>query len=324
LSKGFIDHDFDLKWLHREILNSDAYQRSWIVNETNRLDKRNFSHSQLRRLPAEAAHDAVMMALANDKYATEIAAGKRSRALVLGGSSAVVRGGDTNYALNVFGRSVRETNCDCDRSNEPSLLQTVFLLNDASVQNWLSDANQSWVAEVAKQHGWNYKSKSIRTPDNKDAKGKASKDRMAMAAERLAQAKAQYEKQSAKLEQRLQEAKAKDDQAQIEALTRRQSSLRQQLESLEKQASKAGVDSDEPTLAQSDRPAEPNTSAAAMSGDQARTIAEEAYLRTLSRQPNADEMTIAVNYLTGESDPAKAVEGLIWSLVNTKEFILNH
>ncbi len=329
LAKGFIEHDFDLKWLHREILTSDAYQRSWIVNQTNRLDKRNFSHSQLRRLPAETAHDAVMMALANDKYADEVASGKRSRALAVSGASAVVRGGDTNYALSVFGRSVRETNCDCDRSNEPSLLQTVFLLNDAAVQNWLCDPNQSWVASVAKEYGWAYKSKLSRTPDNKDAKGKEgkeNKERMAMAAERLAQAKAQFEKQSQKLDQRLNEARSKGDQEQITALTKRKQAMLQQLESLEKQAAKAGV-VDQPTLAQSDN-ASANTnsssSTAPMTSEQARTIAEKAYLRSLSRMPNADEMKIAVNYLTSESDPAKAVEGLIWSIVNTKEFILNH
>lgn len=324
LSQGFIEHDFDLKWLHREILNSDAYQRSWIVNETNRMDKRNFSHSQLRRLPAETAHDAVMMALANDNYAAEIATGKRSRALAVGGASAVVRGGDTNYALSVFGRSVRETNCDCDRSNEPSLLQTVFLLNDAAVQNWLCDPNQSWVSGVAKEHGWNYKPRVTRTPDNKDAKGKADKERTAMAAERYAQAKAQFEKQSQKIEQRLAEATAKGDEDQIKAINRRKEAIQQQLENLEKQAAKAGVAVDEPTLPKDEPVANSQTSTAAMSADQARVIAERAYLRSLSRLPNADEMTIAVNYLTGESDPAKAVEGLIWSIVNTKEFILNH
>ncbi len=321
LASEFIKHDFDLKWLHREILNSDAYQRSWIVNETNRMDKRNFSHSQLRRMPAETAHDAVLMALANDKVASEVAEGTRARALAVGGASAVVRGGDTNYALTVFGRSVRETNCDCDRSNEPSLLQTVFLLNDASVQNWLSDPEQSWVATIAKEHGWSYTSRASRTPDNKAAKGK---DRMAVAAQRYAQAKAQFDKQLQNLGQRLAEATTKGDQEQIDALNKRKQKLENQMGILEKQAAKAGEGSDQPTLAQSEPAADKASSTAAMTADQARGIAEKAYLRSLSRLPNADEMNIAVNYLTGESDPAKAVEGLIWSIVNTKEFILNH
>lgn len=324
LSQGFIEHDFDLKWLHREILSSDAYQRSWIVNETNRMDKRNFSHSQLRRLPAETAHDAVLMALASDKYAEEIASGKRARALAVGGASAIVRGGDTSYALNVFGRSVRETNCDCDRSNEPSLLQTVFLLNDAAVQNWLCDPNQSWVAGIAKEYGWSYKSQTVRTPDNKDAKGKEGKDRMAMAADRYAQAKAQFDKQSQKLEQRLTDATAKGDKDQIAQLTKRKQVMQEQLVSLEKQAAKAGSAIESTQVAKTESKSGKATSTAPMSADQARTIAEKAYLRSLSRMPNADEMTIAVNYLTSETDPAKAVEGLIWSIVNTKEFILNH
>lgn len=84
LAAGFIEHNFDLKRLHREILNSHTYQRSWIVNETNHLDKRNFSHSLLRRLPAEAAYDAVLMVLANDDMARQLAGGSRSRALALG------------------------------------------------------------------------------------------------------------------------------------------------------------------------------------------------------------------------------------------------
>src|SRR6185312_10745105 len=45
LADGFVDHDFDMKWLHREITGSLAYQRSWQVNETNRLDGRNFSRA---------------------------------------------------------------------------------------------------------------------------------------------------------------------------------------------------------------------------------------------------------------------------------------
>ncbi len=322
LADGFIEHDFDLKWLHREILNSHAYQRSWIVNETNRLDKRNFSHSQLRRLPAESAHDAVLMALANDTVAAEVADTKRSRALTVGGASALVRGGDTNYALNVFGRSVRETNCDCDRSNEPSLLQTVFLLNDAAVQNWLRDPNQSWVAAIAKEHGWSYKSQLTRTPDNKDGKGKEGKDRMAQAADRYAQAKAQFDKQSEKIEQRLQQATAKGDQAQIDALNKRKQTMSEQLAKLEREASKVGLASEEPARLNKSEPSRVST--APMTNEQARSITEQAYLRSLSRLPNSDEVTIAINYLTGEADPAKAVEGLIWSIVNTKEFILNH
>src|SRR5205807_8702710 len=42
LTKGFIEHGYDMKWLHREIATSRTYQLSWQPNETNRLDLRNF------------------------------------------------------------------------------------------------------------------------------------------------------------------------------------------------------------------------------------------------------------------------------------------
>src|SRR5262249_28204733 len=53
LAKDFIEHRFDLKHLHRTILNSRVYQLTWKTNEVNALDRRNFSHALLRRLPAE-------------------------------------------------------------------------------------------------------------------------------------------------------------------------------------------------------------------------------------------------------------------------------
>ena len=58
LAQGFIDHGFDMKWVHREIANSRTYQLTWKPNETNRLDEINFSHQVPRRLPAESAYDA--------------------------------------------------------------------------------------------------------------------------------------------------------------------------------------------------------------------------------------------------------------------------
>src|SRR5690606_13955822 len=55
LARGFVEHGYDLKWLHREIASSRTYQLSWRPNETNRLDERNFSRAVLRRMPAEVA-----------------------------------------------------------------------------------------------------------------------------------------------------------------------------------------------------------------------------------------------------------------------------
>src|SRR5262249_31799911 len=65
LAGGFVAHGFDMKWLHREIANSEAYQRSPRANATNRLDERNFSRAVIRRLPAEVLLDAIAQATAS-------------------------------------------------------------------------------------------------------------------------------------------------------------------------------------------------------------------------------------------------------------------
>ena len=53
----------------------------------------------------------------------------------------------TGYALQVFGKPMRETTCDCERSNEPTLLQTIFLRNDDEVLNFI-DRGDGWLAEI--------------------------------------------------------------------------------------------------------------------------------------------------------------------------------
>src|SRR5947209_3868345 len=138
-----------MKWLHREIATSRTYQLSWKPNDSNRLDTRNFSHAVPRRLPAEVAYDAIDQATAREE---EIAAWQadHSKRIIAAGSSVNVKGkGGANYVLTVFGKPDRTGNCDCERSNDPSLLQTLFLLNDGEVQRLISRPD-GWVAELSR------------------------------------------------------------------------------------------------------------------------------------------------------------------------------
>src|SRR5262249_21736975 len=59
LVRGFVESKYDLRALHRRILNTAAYQRGYSTNATNAADERNFSHRVLRRLSAEQVLDAV-------------------------------------------------------------------------------------------------------------------------------------------------------------------------------------------------------------------------------------------------------------------------
>ncbi|MBC7967609.1 MAG: DUF1549 domain-containing protein, partial [Fuerstia sp.] len=149
LAKGFIEHSFDMKWLHREILNSRTYQLSWIPNSTNRLDDRNFSRAVPRRLPAEIAYDLMTQVTRNDAKNAAFVTELDKRAVAIPGAALKQRNRNpADYALTVFGRSIRESNCDCDRTEEPSLLQTIFVRNDQQVLSMIDDAD-GWLAQVA-------------------------------------------------------------------------------------------------------------------------------------------------------------------------------
>ncbi|MCS6865790.1 MAG: DUF1549 and DUF1553 domain-containing protein [Gemmataceae bacterium] len=53
-------------------------------------------------------------------------------------------------------------------------------------------------------------------------------------------------------------------------------------------------------------------------------LAEEIFLATLSRFPTPDEKTEAVKHLKQTANRTAAITDLMWALVNTREFILNH
>ena len=149
LASQFIAHDFDLKWLHREIVNSDTYQRSSQANETNVDDRENFSHHIPRRLPAEVVYDMVVLATGSSDKAAQLRSDLNQMAIADGKTR---RRNNSDFALELFGQSIRETNCDCDRSNAPSLLQSIYLRNDAEMYNRIADRD-GWVTEVCKDSG---------------------------------------------------------------------------------------------------------------------------------------------------------------------------
>jgi hypothetical protein len=51
---------------------------------------------------------------------------------------------------------------------------------------------------------------------------------------------------------------------------------------------------------------------------------EELYLATLSRPPTAAERKAVLGYLKGRADRKAGLEGFLWALLNTREFILVH
>lgn len=242
LTRAFVEHGYDLKWLHREILNSRTYQLSWQPNSTNRLDEHNFSHAIPRRLPAEVAYDALRLATAGSaewKLAMEQPV---DRAIGLDSAGGLRPGkprqAANRYALTVFGKPRRLTNCDCERSMEPSLLQTFFLQNDQEVLTML-DRDGGWLAETTRKFG-----AAMRTPHEPPADASAKRGKP---------------------------------------------------------------------------PVAPKLSPAETDG-----LVQEAFLRTLSRMPQPAELARGREAIADSETPRSGLRDLLWALLNTKEFILNH
>lgn len=322
LSNGFIEHNYDLKWLHRTILLSDTYQRSWQTNDTNELDRRNFSHALLRRLPAETAYDALRIALSSDSIARSMCNLETDRALTVAGASARGRSGKSSYALSVFGRSIRESNCDCDRKSDPSLLQTVYIRNDSDILRAITEPNVSWVSQVAKEMGWQLNNPNSGSNDANSKSPPSMKD-----------------------------SAMDKDQAQADELDKRVRTLKAQLENLVKRDAPADKIRDaksrlalfekrlaaqlsllesqkKPDLSNSNRSADSNEVASDEANNtetaELEDLVEEAFLRTLSRMPTELESKKSISAIVRAESPAIGLSDLMWALINSKEFILNH
>jgi hypothetical protein len=148
LARDFIEHKFDLKHLHRTILNSRTYQLSDLPNDNNRTDRRNFSHALVKRMPAEVIYDALSQVTGTTHEYSTTFVPPATRAIGLAPTFTFGRP-TPEYALRIFGRPKREQTCACERSESASLAQALFLMNDVDVQTRISDPN-SRLAQMLK------------------------------------------------------------------------------------------------------------------------------------------------------------------------------
>jgi hypothetical protein len=300
LSREFIAHDYDLKWLHRTILGSRTYQLSWKPNATNVNDNRNFSHAVPRRLPAEAVFDAVVAATGtSEDIARSNADPTRLRSIGnLRGYTQPAGRSKVGYALSVFGKPRRETTCDCERSNEPTLLQTVFLRNDNEALG-LIDRPGGWLAEVAR----------------------ANVSRVAVERTAASSSEAGPGSRISELESRLSKAKKRGDKRAIRTLSselkRAQESARRMKAHKREMAEQAEKDKAQDSASGAWKTRRLDTSAEA-------GLVQQAYLRTLSRLPTGDELANATQYLADSGHSVGGLRDLLWALLNTKEFVINH
>ncbi len=125
LTRKFIESDFDLKNLVRTITSSHSYGRTFRTNRWNEDDSLNFSHADPRRLTAEQLYDALYVATGAPSQIPGMPVGFRATQIP-----------DPRFKisfLDMFGRPPRESPCECERSSDVSLAQTLNLVNGPTV-----------------------------------------------------------------------------------------------------------------------------------------------------------------------------------------------
>lgn len=127
LAKNFVANGYNLKWLVRTIATSKTYQLSALPNDYNLKDKQNFSRYYPKRLQAEVLYDAFHQVTSTGENFNGLPSG--TKALQLPDPSV------GPYFLKVFGQPQGDTACECERSQEANLAQSLHLLNSAEVQN---------------------------------------------------------------------------------------------------------------------------------------------------------------------------------------------
>ncbi len=131
LATHFVASGFDLKELVRTLARTTTYQLSAEPNEYNARDRHQFSRFYPRRLPAEVLFDSVNLLVGSQSQFEGLPAGTRAVCLPDNSFNA------SSYFLTVFGRPESSSACECERSLEASLSQSLHLLNSKDIQTKL-------------------------------------------------------------------------------------------------------------------------------------------------------------------------------------------
>ena len=137
LESDFITHGFDVRHTMRTICQSETYQRSLIKNKWNEDDSRNYSRANPRRLPAEVLYDSIYLVTGSKSNLPGLAPGTRAASL------ADADPGLPDGFLNNLGRPVRESACECERSNELRLGAVMSLVSGPTLGTAIADQNNS-------------------------------------------------------------------------------------------------------------------------------------------------------------------------------------
>src|SRR5581483_10706772 len=119
-------------------------------------DRRNFASFYVRRVPAEVLLDIIDQATGSsgrDRADRSVRGTMPSGIRMLEGGAIFCRGdGASTFALTTFGRPERDVEvvCDCERDNQATMLQALFLSNHPVMRLKVAD-KQGRVARILQQ-----------------------------------------------------------------------------------------------------------------------------------------------------------------------------
>ena len=152
LANHLVENKFDLKALMRTILQSATYQRSSQPLPENEDEHRYYSRYYPERMMAEVLLDGISQVTSVPTEFKQIefpGADVRSTDFYKPGTRAIglYDSAVRSYFLKTFGRNPRDITCECERSEEPSMVQVLHLSNGDTVNEKLK-AKDSRVTQL--------------------------------------------------------------------------------------------------------------------------------------------------------------------------------
>ena len=133
--KDFVQHDYDVDYLIRTIMQSATYQASSNPLRENADDDKYGSHFMIRRLPAEVLLDAYSQVTRIPEKFEGYPAGMRGLQLP---DTAV-----KSYFLTAFGRPARQQSRESERTSVPTITQALHIINGDTLNDKLRAPDNS-------------------------------------------------------------------------------------------------------------------------------------------------------------------------------------
>ena len=204
--------------------------------------------------------------------------------------------------LGIFGKPARENNCDCERTVDPTLLQTLFTRNDPDMLSQLK-AKGGWIDELARRY-------KIKTGNNGIDRKKLGQYRAKLVTTRkqLANLKADLPRKPGDPADAAAQKKYK---SQLTVYKQREQSLIRKAGYYQKKMAELS-------------PKKPDPGQRTELPEGVEELITETFLRTVSRYPSNQELELARADLAKSKNVVEGIQELLLALLNTKEFMVNH